>query len=227
MAKKLIWDLPTRLFHWLLVLSIGAQYVTAELLDDAMQWHFYFGYFTLGLVLFRLIWGLIGTKYARFSQFLSGPVSVIKYAQSLPDKNAKAHTGHNPLGGWAVIAMLLLVAVQAVSGLFLTDDVFLDGPYHHLVGETVLDIAEAVHHTGFDILLIVIAVHIIAIVFYKFYKRQQLVPPMIHGMKDTASSGIRSSRTGLAILIALICAALLYYAIVVAPPAPATEALYY
>lgn len=227
MAKKLIWDLPTRLFHWLLVLSITAQYVTAELLENAMQWHFYVGYFTLGLILFRLIWGVTGTRYARFRQFLWGPVSVAAYARSLPDRNAKAHAGHNPLGGWAIVAMLLLIGAQGVSGLFLTDDVFLDGPYRHLVDETRQNMANTVHHTGFDILLIIIALHLIAIAFYSFYKRQSLVPAMLHGMKETASSGIRSSRLGLAILIALLCAGLVYYVIFVAPPAPVTEALYY
>lgn len=227
MAKKLIWDLPTRLFHWLLVMSITAQYVTAELLENAMQWHFYMGYFTLGLVLFRLIWGILGTRHARFTQFLAGPARVVKYAKTLPVRNATSYTGHNPLGGWAVIAMLLLVAVQGVSGLFLTDDVFLDGPYRHLVGERVQDMANTVHHTGFDILLFIIALHIIAIVFYTYYKRQPLVPAMLHGMKDTSSPGISSSRLLLALILSALCALLIYYVIAILPPAPAVEDLYY
>ncbi|GGW75696.1 cytochrome b/b6 domain-containing protein [Alteromonas halophila] len=227
MTKKLIWDMPTRLFHWLLVAGIVAQYVTAEVLDNAMQWHFYCGYFVLGLVLFRLIWGVFGTRYARFTQFVAGPSRVVAYVKTLTDKQSVDHAGHNPLGGWAVILMLLLVGTQAVSGLFLTDDVFLDGPYRHLVSETVQDLANTIHHTGFNVLLAVIALHIVAIAFYSLYKHHHLVPAMFHGKKDSQSPGIASSKLLLAFIVAAVCAVLVYYAVFIAPPQPATEGLYY
>ncbi len=227
MTKSLIWDLPTRLFHWLLVLSLSAQYITAELLDNAMQWHFYVGYFTLGLIVFRILWGFVGTRYAKFRQFIRGPGAVFRYIKSLPAKQTTPHAGHNPLGGWAVVVMLLLITIQATSGLFLTDDVFLDGPYRHMVDESVQSIANTLHHTGFDFLLGIIVAHVLAILFYRYYKHQRLTMPMIHGKKTTGDKGIPSSRLWLALVIAFISAALVYYIIVIAPPEPAAEALYY
>ncbi|WOI36234.1 cytochrome b/b6 domain-containing protein [Alteromonas sp. CI.11.F.A3] len=223
MRQQLIWDLPTRLFHWLLVASIAAQYVTAEWMDDATQGHFYIGYFTLGLLVFRLVWGFIGPTYARFSQFVKGPSAVIGYLRTLLDKNSVAVAGHNPLGGWFVVVMLLLLLVQAVSGLFMTDDIFLDGPYRHLVSGSTLDLMNTLHHLAFEILLWVIGLHVAAIGFYAVYKKQKLVPPMFHGKKDTNDKPIPSSRLWLALAIALVTAAALYYAIEVAPPTPEVE----
>ena len=226
MQNKLIWDLPTRLFHWLLVASVVAQYVTAEWLDNAVQWHFYIGYFTLGLLIFRIIWGFVGPAYARFGQFVKGPKAVIGYIGNLFNKNSPAVAGHNPLGGWFVIVMLVLLSIQAVSGLFMTDDIFLDGPYRHVVSENTLDIMNKLHHLAFDILIWVIALHISAILFYAVYKKQKLVPPMVHGKKATNDKAIASSRLWLALVVALVSAAAVYYIVEIAPPAAEIEEFY-
>ncbi|MEW9798292.1 cytochrome b/b6 domain-containing protein [Alteromonas sp. CYL-A6] len=227
MPQTRIWDIPTRLFHWLLVACIVAQYVTAEWLDDAMQLHFQIGYFTLGLIIFRVLWGIVGTHYARFSSFVRSPAAVIGYAKTLTDKNSPAYAGHNPLGGYAVLLLLLMVALQAVSGLFMTDDVFLDGPYRHLVSDTTLEVMNWLHHNVFNLLIAVIALHVVAIGYYARYKQQPLVPAMLHGKKPVSSPGIPSSRLLLAIVVALITAGLVYYALFVAPPAPAADELFY
>jgi len=226
MQNKLIWDIPTRLFHWLLVASVVAQYVTAEWLDNAVQWHFYIGYFTLGLLIFRLIWGFVGPTYAQFSQFVKGPKAVIGYISNLFNKNSPAVAGHNPLGGWFVIIMLVLLSIQAVSGLFMTDDIFLDGPYRSAVSEDTLDLMNTLHHLAFDILIWVIALHISAILFYAVYKKQKLVPPMVHGKKATNDKAITSSRLWLALVVALISAAAVYYIVEIAPPAAEIEEFY-
>lgn len=223
MQKKLIWDIPTRLFHWLLVASILAQYATAEWMDNAVQWHFYIGYFTLGLLAFRLVWGVVGPTYARFSQFVKGPKAVIRYISTLFDKNSEPVAGHNPLGGWFVVVMLCLLIVQGVSGLFMTDDVFLDGPYRSAVDDSTLALMNTLHHLAFDILLWVIGLHIAAIGFYAVYKKQKLVPPMLHGKKATQNAPIPSSRLWLALVVVLITAATLYYVIEVAAPAPSVD----
>ncbi|QJR82703.1 cytochrome B [Alteromonas pelagimontana] len=227
MEKRLIWDLPTRLFHWLLVITLIVQYVTAEVLDDAMQWHFYAGYFALGLILFRILWGLAGTDYARFSHFVKGPVTVLRYACNLFNRDSPAHTGHNPLGGWMVILMLALIATQAVSGLFLTDDVFLDGPYRSAVSEATQDTMNFLHHNVFNVLLALIALHIAAIIFYAIYKKQRLAPSMIHGKKATEDKAISSSKLLLAALLIALSAATVYYAVEIAPPAPVDDGAYY
>ncbi|WP_334061559.1 cytochrome b/b6 domain-containing protein [Alteromonas genovensis] len=236
MKKRLIWDLPTRLFHWLLVLSILAQYVTAELLDDAVQWHFYIGYFTLGLIIFRLLWGIFGPRYAKFSQFVKGPGAVFAYAKTLFDRDSLPSVGHNPLGGWFVVVMIALVLVQAVSGLFMTDDIFLDGPLRSMAKDDVLSIMNTLHHLSFDTLVYIIALHIGASVFYGFYKRQKLVPPMISGKKplpeDEAqyygkAQGITHSELGKAIIIALVAAACVYVVVEVLPPSAPAAQYYY
>ena len=223
MQRQLIWDIPTRLFHWLLVLSIVAQYATAEWMDNATQWHFYIGYFTLGLLVFRIIWGIFGPEYARFSQFVTGPKQVIAYLRTLFDKNSPSVAGHNPLVGWFVIVMLTLLIIQAISGLFMTDDIFLDGPYRAMADDSTLDVMNTLHHLAFDILIWVIALHIAAILFYAVYKKQKLVPAMLHGKKDTHSPAIKSSKLVLALIVAVLSAAALYYAIDVLPPEPEIE----
>tara|TARA_A200000113_G_scaffold37940_1_gene31000 strand:+ start:734 stop:1417 length:684 start_codon:yes stop_codon:yes gene_type:complete len=227
MQKVLVWDIPTRVFHWLLVFSLLAQYATAEWLENAVQWHFYIGYFTLFLVIFRILWGFVGTQYARFSSFVTGPRKVIRYLKTLFDKDSMPSIGHNPLGGWFVIAMLVLVAVQAISGLFMTDDIFLDGPYRPLADEKTLALMNSLHHLAFDILLYVIALHIAAVFFYSIYKKQKLVPAMLHGKKVSKAVGIAGSRLVRALVIALLAAAIVYVAVEVYPPAPEVEEYYY
>lgn len=218
MKKALIWDIPTRLFHWLLVASLIAQYVTVEWMDNAVQWHFYIGYFTLGLIAFRLIWGVIGPKYARFSHFVTGPVPVVNYVKTLLSKAPALTAGHNPLGGWFVVIMLVLVAIQGISGLFMTDDVFLDGPYRQMADSDMLEVMNWLHHVAFDTLIYAIALHVGAIIFYTFYKKRPLVPAMIHGKQYTSDSSIKGSRVLLAIIVALCVSGVLYYAIEIYPP---------
>lgn len=227
MQKTLIWDLPTRLFHWLLVASLLAQYATAEWLDNAIQWHFYIGYFTLFLVVFRIMWGVVGTQYAKFSSFVAGPKRVINYLKTVFDRDSAPSVGHNPLGGWFVIVMLVLVAIQAISGLFMTDDIFLDGPYRQLAGDETLDLMNTLHHLAFDLLLYVIALHIGAVMFYSVFKRQKLVAAMIHGNKVSKTAGIAHSRLLRAIIVAVIAALAVYLAIEVYPPAPQVDEYYY
>ena len=118
--KRLVWDLPVRLFHWLLVLSILAAYLTREF--ETREWHMRIGYWTIGLVLFRLIWGFVGPRHARFSNFIR-PGKVGSYLGTVFRRDATPSIGHNPLGGIMVLVMLLMVLAQAVSGLFITDDI--------------------------------------------------------------------------------------------------------
>lgn len=236
MKKKLIWDLPTRLFHWLLVASILGQYVTAELLDDAVQWHFYIGYFTLGLIVFRVLWGIWGPKYAKFSGFVKGPVAVLEYAKSLFDRDSLPSVGHNPLGGWFVLLMITLVLIQSISGLFMTDDIFLDGPLRGMADSDILEIMSSLHHLAFDTLIYVIALHIGASVFYTVFKRQKLIPPMINGNKMMPEDeeqyygepqGIEHSKLARAIVIAILSAAIVYVVVEVIPPEPSVGQYYY
>src|SRR5579862_2608288 len=115
-SLRLVWDLPTRVFHWLLVLSIIGSYTTAKL--GLMPWHFGLGFLMIGMLIFRLLWGLVGPRHARFVNFIKGPGPVLQYL-----KGGIKSVGHNPLGAGMVVLMLLLLALQVTTGLFSTDDV--------------------------------------------------------------------------------------------------------
>ena len=177
----LVWDLPTRLTHWLFVCCIAVSWWTAE--QRLMDWHHYSGYTMLGLLVFRIYWGLAGSSTARFARFLGSPRAVLDYLR-LPREQRMHVVGHTPLGSWSVVAMLLAMIVQVTLGLFATDiDGLESGPLSHLVSfDTGRTLAEA-HETSFDVLLVLIAMHVIAILFYLLYERNNLVTAMLSGRK--------------------------------------------
>lgn len=183
MKKAVIWDLPTRLFHWLLVLCMAGSWITGE--KEAFDWHMRFGYMILILLLFRLIWGLVGAETARFQHFVRGPSAVLHHLRELAAPSRMlAHAGHNPLGALAVVGLLGLTATQAVSGLFTSDGILVDGPLVAHVSGAVSSVMRQVHLVGFNILLGVIALHVLAILVYAIWKKLDLVRPMLTGRAD-------------------------------------------
>lgn len=221
--KRLVWDLPLRLFHWLLVISLCASWATAEAGFDWMQIHMYLGYFTIGLLLFRLIWGFIGPRHARFGSFLASPAAIWRYAKGLGAGTMLQTVGHNPLGGVMVVIMLVLVGVQAGTGLFATDDIVWTGPYNGAVSGAMADRLTSLHHVNFNIILAAAALHIMAIAFYFLVKKQNLVAAMLHGKKPAATvpahEAITRSELVKAIIVIAISAGLVYWLISAAPPA--------
>ena len=184
MPKKIrVWDLPTRLFHWLLVLLLGVSWATGKTGGNAMQYHLWSGYAVLTLVVFRVLWGLIGSETARFSQFLRGPGTVLAYVRKLFVRSSGSSVGHNPLGGWMVAAMLVALLVQTGTGLFANDDIATEGPLYKLISKDLSDLLTNVHKGSFNVLLALAAIHIAAIIFYFVYKRDDLVRPMFTGKK--------------------------------------------
>ncbi|HEX7915773.1 cytochrome b/b6 domain-containing protein, partial [Rudaea sp.] len=185
---------PTRLFHWTLVALIVLQFATAEFGFLSMQWHYRFGWATLALIVFRLLWGLAGSQTSRFADFLRGPIAVVRYvrAQWLGAENAanstngKVHVGHNPLGGWSVAAMLLCVLVQAISGLFTSDGIDEDGPFVDSVSSATVKLATKLHHLGETVLIALIALHVAAVLLHWALKHDNLITPMITGRKPAA-----------------------------------------
>jgi cytochrome b len=175
-APVRVWDLPTRLFHWAIVVLIGMSWWSAE--NHAMDWHRLFGLIALGLILFRLIWGFIGGSTARFSSFLRSPGSVVAYLRSDGPRRA----GHNPLGAYSAIAMILLIVLQISTGLFAVDvDGIESGYLSHLVSFDQGRLAADIHEISFNVLLAVIGLHILAILFYLVIRRRNLVVPMFTG----------------------------------------------
>lgn len=176
MNRIAIWDLPTRAFHWLVVLLVPLQWWTAE--EEMMDLHILLGQVMLGLILFRLIWGLIGSSTARFSGFVRGPRRILTYLRG----SEKAGVGHNPLGALSVIALLALLAVQVGLGLFASDeDGLYQGPLSHHVSLDASETLAERHETMFDVLLVFIGLHLAAILFYLLVKRDNLVGPMVSG----------------------------------------------
>jgi cytochrome b len=209
------WDLPVRIFHWLLVLLVISQIVTACIGGNAMQFHAFGGYAILALVFFRVLWGFVGGTHARFRDFVHGPGAVVRYAKSLVRGPHAPHRGHNPLGGWSVLVMLVSLLAQATSGLFANDDVMMEGPLAKHVSGRTSEIATAIHDVNAGILLSLIVVHIAAVLFYLLAKKENLIAPMISGRKRSLASA-ESARYGSLWLAALLlgCSAATVYFVV-------------
>ncbi|MBF0256278.1 MAG: cytochrome b/b6 domain-containing protein [Gammaproteobacteria bacterium] len=185
----LLWDLPTRIFHWALVVAVVAAFVTGQLGGNLMDWHGRIGLFILGLLAFRLFWGLFGSTYARFGQFFPSPVRLKAYLQGRWQGQ-----GHNPLGALSVFALLGLLGFQAISGLASNDDIAFNGPLYALVSKELSNSLTGLHHRASNVLLALIGLHLLAIAFYVRIKKHNLLAPMLHGKKpgnpqDSAQGG--------------------------------------
>jgi cytochrome b len=181
-----IWDLPTRLFHWLLVVLVVLQFGTAQYGWLDMQWHFWFGYALLALLVFRILWGFFGSETARFTHFITSPRRAFAYLRNWSNTPMARFAGHNPAGGWASLIILLVVLAQALSGLFTSDDIEWFGPLCHRVSDTWIEWGSWLHHRLEPIILGLVALHVIAIAVYWFIKRENLVGSLWHGRRDIA-----------------------------------------
>jgi cytochrome b len=174
-----IWDVPIRLVHWLMVLLVPTSWWTAE--TGRLEYHRYSGYVLLGLVSFRIYWGLVGSSTARFSEFIKGPRAILNYLQA---KSAPA-PGHTPLGALSVIALLSLLLTQIMLGLFAVDvDGIESGPLSTYVSFDTGRVCAELHELTFNILLGLIILHVAAVLFYMFYKKENLIATIVHGKRD-------------------------------------------
>jgi len=184
-----VWDVPVRIFHWLMVLSFAGAWLTAE----SERWrllHVTLGYTMAGLVVFRLVWGVVGTRHARFADFVRGPATVGRYLRSLLRARPEHHAGHNPAGGWAIVALLVLTALTAASGWAV---------YADLGGEWL----EEAHEVAANLMLGVVVVHIAGVFLGSWLHRENLVRAMITGRKksDPADAGVGAARSVAAVLL--------------------------
>jgi cytochrome b len=181
--KLQVWDLPTRLFHWILVLSIGFLIFSGKT-GNLFDWHQTAGIIVLALLLYRLVWGVFGSTTSRFSDFIYSPSKIIAYAKNILSRKADTHAGHNPVGGMMVIVMLGLLLFQGVTGLFSTDDVLVEGKLYGLVDEGTAEWMTSLHHQSSELLIPVLILHILAIIFYRVYKKSNLTKAMITGSAE-------------------------------------------
>lgn len=177
-----VWDLPLRLFHWALLICVLGAIISIEIADN-IDIHQYFGYAVLSLLIFRLTWGVLGGEHARFASFVRGPGQAIAYLKTIKTQHGPS-IGHNPLGALSVLGMLAALLFQAVSGLFLTDEILFEAPlFKFISGDTASLLAQA-HEINPKIIMALIGLHIAAILFYRFGKRENLITPMITGSKE-------------------------------------------
>jgi len=175
-----IWDLPTRLFHWFLVICIAGAVIFVNIGGYWMQWHAYCGYAALSLILFRVLWGFIGAVHSRFTTFVPSPQRLIDFLSGRQGSGL----GHNPLGSLSVIALLLVVGFQASTGLFTDDDIAFQGPLAKYVPNATVSLLSSIHALNSNILFGLIGLHLLAIAYYQWVKRESILMPMIQGDKD-------------------------------------------
>ncbi len=209
-----VWDLPTRVFHWSLVAAVIGLLTTAQIGGEAMAWHFRFGYAVMTLLLFRIVWGLVGGHWSRFASFIYSPATILGY---LRGQGRPEHAiGHNPLGSLSVFAMLGILMLQVGSGLFSDDEIAAAGPLVSLAPSAWVSLATHYHaKIGKLILLGLLVLHVGTILLYRFKNGENLVKPMVLGDKETSLT-VLSSRDDaksrlLAATLFLACAALVAY----------------
>jgi cytochrome b len=180
-----VWDAPTRLFHWALVALVAVSYLSAEF--GSMRVHLVCGFAVLALLIFRLAWGFVGSETARFRQFLVRPSRAIMHLARFRESGPDTEVGHNPAGGWMVVVLLTLLAVQVGAGLCAagrrSDPTHTVGPLAPYIGEHAAAVARTVHNANFNLLVAAIGLHIVAILAYAVVKRHDLVRPMVTGTK--------------------------------------------
>jgi cytochrome b len=185
-VRARLWDGPTRIVHWGLVVLIALAWWSAE--SDHLQWHRWSGYGVLGLLVFRLIWGFAGSRSARFASFVRGPTAMVNYMRTLASRAPSDHPGHNPLGALSVLAILAALCLQVVSGLFAVDvDGLESGPLSDRVSFDTGRWWARWHHWSFWCIEALVVIHVAAVVFYLVYKRSNLVTPMITGRRAFAT----------------------------------------
>jgi cytochrome b len=207
-----VWDLPTRLFHWALVICVIGLVVTANVGGNWMAWHFRFGYSVLTLLLFRMVWGLVGGHWSRFSSFLYAPSTLLRY---LRGQGEPSHSvGHSPVGALSVFAMLLVLLAQVGTGLVSDDEIASSGPLVRFVSGHITSLATSYHkNVGRFIVIGLVVLHLAAIAYYRWAKKEKLVLAMIVGDKSIAlpAPAVRSSQDTagtrlLALVLLLACA---------------------
>jgi len=219
-----LWDLPVRLFHWLLLVLAVGSVVTAKIGGNAMIWHGRFGHLIVGLIAFRIAWGLVGSTHARFHRFVRGPGTVWDYL-----RGRWQGVGHSPLGALSVIALLLAVGFQAVTGLFANDAIAFRGPLYPMAGADLSDWFTGWHRRGEWVLYGLVTLHVLAILYYVLIRRDDLITPMITGRKRVTDPRAEPLQGGglLPFLLALGVAAAAFWVagggLLPPPPPPAPD----
>jgi cytochrome b len=216
---RLVWDLPLRATHWLLVLAIAGSWATHYAGIEWFAWHRRFGYAALVLVAFRIVWGFVGTRHARFASFVRGPGAVLAYLRGV----GAAGAGHNPLGALSVLGLLAVILFQAATGLFANDEIMNSGPLYGWIDPASSNRITTWHRYSSDVLLVLISLHVLAVAWYALVRRRPVVRAMLSGRKPAAAvppgEEIAGSRALPALLIVAALAIALTLVVRAAPEA--------
>jgi cytochrome b len=214
-ARVRVWDVPVRIFHWTIVGLIATSWVAAD--QGFMRVHLWSGSAMLAFLLFRLVWGIVGSTTARYSDFIRSPRAAFGYVRALVGADKPRHAGHNPAGGWMVVVLLATLSAQVATGLFANDGLKFMGPLALQVTADTSDRLTVVHGWLFNFLLLLIWLHVVAVFFYFFVKRENLVTPMLTGKKLAhhvpEGRELRFTRTWLAGVLFLLCAAVAWWVV--------------
>ena len=209
------WDAPVRIFHWTLALLMVFSVTTGLAGGNAMVWHMRSGYAILTLVLFRVLWGFVGSTTARFSDFLYGPGRALAFVRDILGRRPAHFPGHNPVGGWMVLLLLILVLAQAGTGLFANDDISTEGPLYRYISKEFSDQLTGLHKLNVKILYGLVALHIAAVFYHLLWRGENLVRAMFTGYKETRAGepgkALRFSSSWLALGLFIVVAACVYF----------------
>ncbi len=210
--RVVVWDAGVRIFHWALLAAMIGAFVTIKM--GKLQYHTWCGYVILALLLFRLVWGFVGGTHARFTSFIKGPGAIIAYLKNTIAGGKETSLGHNPLGALSVLAMLAALLFQSISG-FLTnsDDFFFEAPLYKLVGKELSDKITTLHKLNENVMLALIGLHLAAIAFYFFFKKENLVKPMLTGVKEVEGEAApsRGGSPGLAVFLMILAGIAVFF----------------
>ncbi|AGA90432.1 cytochrome b [Thioflavicoccus mobilis 8321] len=198
--RILVWDLPVRIFHWLLFVLVIAAVATALQGGSLMAVHGSIGRLIIGLLAFRVAWGVVGPTYARFRSFVRGPGAILAYLRG--DWHG---VGHNPLGAISILVLMTLLFMQAMLGLFATDDIAFRGPLNVLVSHETAEFITGLHRANGFLIIILVTLHVLAILYYALVRKDNLVRPMITGWKTVSDPDAESTR-GLKLPFAFVLA---------------------
>jgi cytochrome b len=218
-----VWDVPTRVFHWLLAALVVFSFTTGKVGGAWMDWHLKSGYAILALLVFRILWGLVGSETARFASFMRGPRAFHAYARELIAGRHPRALGHNPMGGWMIAFMIVVLAVQAACGLFADDEIATQGPLAAKVSNAMVARLTAIHSYNGWIVLAAVCVHVATIGIYQWMLHDDLVRPMVTGWRDwpagtPAIPPAMGSSLAAAVVLAASCAAV-YWLVAIFPRA--------
>jgi cytochrome b len=218
-ARIRVWDLPTRIFHWTLVALVVFSFTTGKLGGSVMAWHVKSGYAILSLLVFRLAWGLVGGQTSRFATFVRGPRAFLAHAGAIVSRSARAATGHNPMGGWMVVFLLMALLAQAGSGLFSDDEIATTGPLVEKVSNAVVARMSSFHYYNGWMIAVAAGIHVMAVAFYQLTLRIDVIRPMVFGWRegDPSQPPMRMGSPLLAAGVFAIACGAVYWLVVIYP----------